>query len=106
MRGKQVPDATWDRPAEAIGLFLRGRTLRTAAPTALMFGAVLCVVNEGAVLISGQAMAGTWLKIGFNYIVSLIVASIGYLAARRAPRQHTTTKRPATSWKLKDDTKG
>ena len=35
-------------------------------------------------LISGQAMTGRWVKIGFNYVVPLIVASIGYLAAGRA----------------------
>jgi hypothetical protein len=27
---------TWDKPTQALGLFLRGRTLRTALPTAFV----------------------------------------------------------------------
>jgi hypothetical protein len=77
---------TWDRPGQAIGLFLRGRTLRTAAPTALVVGTVLCAVNQGATLIDGPATTGTWLRIAFNFVVPFVVASVGYLAAHRRPR--------------------
>jgi len=84
-----VSDAGWRRPAEAVGLFLRGRTLRTAIPTALIVGSVLCAVNQGATLAAGQATAGTWVRMVINYLVPFVVASIGYLGARRVRcREH------------------
>ena len=81
----------WNRPIEAVGLFLRGHTLRTAVPTALIVGTVLCAVNQGATLMSGQATASTFVRLVINYLVPFIVASIGYLGARRAvpPRRPT-----------------
>jgi hypothetical protein len=82
-----VTEPTWDRPAQALGLFLRGHTLRTAAPTALVVGTILCAVNQGATQIAGQATTGTWLRMAFNYAVPFVVASVGYLAARRTRRQ-------------------
>jgi hypothetical protein len=76
-------DAGWRRPGEAVGLFLRGHTLRTASPTALVVGTVLCAVNQGAILIAGQAATGTWLRMVINYLVPFVVASVGYLSAQR-----------------------
>ena len=80
-------DAGWDRPVEAIGLFFRGHTLRTAVPTALVVGTVLCVVNQGAILMSGDATTGTWVRMVVNYLVPFVVASIGYLGAHHRPRR-------------------
>jgi hypothetical protein len=77
---------SWDRPGQALGLFLRGRTLRTAAPTALIVGIVLCAVNQGSTLMDGQATTGTWLRMAFNFVVPFVVASVGYLAAHRRSR--------------------
>lgn len=48
--GLRDADERWDTVGQAIGLFLRGHTLRTAAPTALIVGTVLCAVNQGATL--------------------------------------------------------
>jgi hypothetical protein len=81
-----VTEETWDRPTQALGLFLRGHTLRTAVPTALVVGTVLCAINQGATLIAGQATTGTWVRMVFNYAVPFLVASFGYLAARRSRR--------------------
>jgi hypothetical protein len=75
---------TWTRPSEAMRMFLRGHTVRTACPTALVVGTVLSAVNQGAVLVDGQASASTWLRIAINYLVPFLVASFGYLSARRA----------------------
>jgi hypothetical protein len=75
---------TWTRPGEAVGLFLRGHTVRTASPIALIVGTVLSAVNQGAVVAGGDATVGTWLRIAVNYVVPFIVASVGYLSARRA----------------------
>ncbi len=74
---------TWTRPGEAIGLVLRGHTARTAVPVAAIVGTVLSVVNQGAVVTGGDATAGTWLRIAVNYAVPFVVASVGYLSARR-----------------------
>jgi len=82
-----VIEARWNRPVEAIGLFLRGHTLRTAVPTALIVGTVLCAVNQGTILMAGQATTGTWVRMVINYLVPFVVASVGYLGARRAVRR-------------------
>lgn len=82
-----MSDAGWHRPAEAVGLFLRGHTLRTAIPTALIVGTVLCAVNQGATLVAGQVTAGTWVRMVINYLVPFVVASVGYLGARRVRRR-------------------
>lgn len=81
-------DATWDRPSHAFGLFLRGYTVRTAVPTAVVVGTILSAVNEGAVLVGGHPGVGTWVQISINYLVPFLVASVGYIAARR--RSHHT----------------
>nr|WP_232004161.1 nitrate/nitrite transporter NrtS [Mycobacterium gordonae] len=84
----------WNRPIEAVGLFLRGHTVRTAVPTALVVGTVLCAVNQGAVLTAGQATTGTWVRMAINFLVPFIVASIGYLGARRAVKSRRTSAGP------------
>lgn len=76
---------TWTGPREAVLLFLRGATARTAAPVALVVGTVLSAVNQGHVLLAGDGGLGTWIRIGINYLVPFCVASIGFLAARRRP---------------------
>jgi hypothetical protein len=88
---------TWERPAEAVGLLLRGRTVRTACPTALVVGTVLSAVNQGFIVIEGQATIGTWVRIAVNYVVPFAVASTGYLAARRVrdlPATEDTKEQP------------
>jgi hypothetical protein len=76
-------DLSWTRPREACGLFLRGCTLRTACPTALVVGTVLSALHQGGVLVGGAATVGTWIRIAVNYLVPFLVASVGYLSARR-----------------------
>ncbi len=77
---------TWSRLSQAVALFLRGRTARTAGPTAALVGTVLSAVNQGSTIIDGPIGASTWIRVGVNYAVPFLVASIGYLSARRAPR--------------------
>lgn len=73
----------WTRRTEAVGLILRGRTARTAGPIAGIVGTVLSVVNQGHVIVGGDATVGTWLRIVINYVVPFIVASVAYLSACR-----------------------
>lgn len=48
-------------------------------------GTLLSAVNQGDVLLAGDASAATVIKVGVNYVVPFTVASIGFLGARRAP---------------------
>jgi len=74
---------TRSTPGQAVVLVLRGATARTAGPIAAIVGTVLSLVNEGQVLADGQAGTGAWIRIGVNYAVPFVVASIGYLAPLR-----------------------
>jgi len=80
-RASSVPP--WSTPSEACQLVLRGVTFRTASRVALVVGTILSVVNQGAVIIGGEASAATWVRVGFNYLVPFVVSSIGYLAPFR-----------------------
>ncbi len=75
---------SWQTPREALALFLRGVTARTALPTAGIVGSILSAVNQGGVLLDGRANGTTWLRIAVNYLVPFVVASIGFLSARRS----------------------
>lgn len=87
------PD-TWSHPREAVRLFLRGRTARTAAPVAIVVGTLLSAVNQGHLLIDGGD-AATWVRTGVNYVVPYCVASIGFLSARRVrPGEEPAATRP------------
>lgn len=81
-------EVSWSRPSQALGLLLRGRTVRTALPVALLVGTVLSTVNQGDVLLAGAAGTVTWVRIAVNYLVPFCVASVGFLAAcRSTPRE-------------------
>lgn len=91
-RSSTVPE--WRTNREAIGLIARGVTLRTGTRVALVVGTLLTAVNQGGVLLAGDATAVTWARVGFNYAVPFIVSSVGYLApfrtgrgTRRSPRR-------------------
>jgi hypothetical protein len=74
---------TWSRPATALSLLVRGRTAHVAAPVAAVVGTVLSSVNQGAIIASGDATLGTWIRVAVNYFVPFLVSSYGYLPARR-----------------------
>jgi len=75
----------WSAPGQAAALFLRGRTLRASTPVAAVVGTLLSSVNQGSVLLDGDATTATWIRVAFNYAVPFGVCSYGYLAARRRP---------------------
>ena len=74
---------TWTTPAQALRLFLTGRTARVAAPVAAVVGTLLSLLNQGYRLMDGSADRGTWIRVGLNYVVPFSVSSYGYLTARR-----------------------
>jgi hypothetical protein len=84
--GGQPARPVWTRPVEAVALVLRGRTARVAVPVAAVVGTVISAVNQGDVIIEGQASGITWVRIAVNYLVPFIVASVAYLSACRSIR--------------------
>ncbi|MEM8618707.1 MAG: nitrate/nitrite transporter NrtS [Actinomycetota bacterium] len=84
MTRREVP--AWSSRREACGLILRGVTFTTCARIALVVGTMLSVINQGAVILDGDATVMTWVRVGFNYLVPFVVSSIGYLAPFREHR--------------------
>lgn len=78
-----MKEPTWSQPLEALRLFSRGATVRTAVPVALVVGTILALINQGNVLLRGQGTSATWTSVPLDYCVPFLVSSIGYMSARR-----------------------
>lgn len=83
--GRKGGEVTWSSPGQALRLFARGITARTAGRVALVVGTILSAVNQGETIVDGSATWLTWVRVGVNYCVPFCVASIGFLAACRIP---------------------
>lgn len=84
MTQRSVPAVPpWSSPAEACRLIIRGVTFRTCSRVAIVVGTILTVVNQGSVILAGDASVATWVRTAVNYLVPFIVSSIGYLAPFR-----------------------
>ena len=73
-------EAIWESYAEAAWLFARGATVATASRITLVVGPWLSLMNQGRAITDGDA---PWVKVALNYLTPFLVASLGYLAARR-----------------------
>ncbi len=73
----------WSSYREAVGLVARGVTFRTGSRIAVVVGTLLTAINQGSVLVAGAETTMTWIRIGANYLIPFIVASIGYLSPLR-----------------------
>ena len=73
-------ETTWESYADAARLFLRGATVSTAARLSLVVGTWLSAMNHGRAIVDGHV---PWVKVILNYLTPFVVASLGYLAARR-----------------------
>ena len=62
-RPRGQPSPSWTAPREALNLFCRGATFSTAAPTALIVGTVLSLVNQLHVVLDGDATWATWVRV-------------------------------------------
>ncbi len=60
---------------------LRGGTLSTALPVALVVGSILVAINQGDALLHLKPVS--WVSVALNYVVPFIVSSYGYVCARR-----------------------
>lgn len=75
----------WSSPSDAVRLIARGYTFRTCIRVALVVGTVLSIVNQGSVLLAGDASSSTAVRIAINYAVPFVVSSVGYLSPFRVP---------------------
>ncbi len=73
----------WSSYREAAGLVTRGVTFHTGSRIAVVVGTLLTTINQGSVLVAGAQTTMTWIRIGANYLIPFIVASIGYLSPLR-----------------------
>ena len=73
-------EATWESYGDAARLFLRGVTVPPAVKIALVVGTWLSLMNHGQLIVRGHT---PWLKLALNFLTPFLVASLGYLAARR-----------------------
>ncbi len=74
----------WSTRRQELVLFLRGVTVRVAGRIAIVVGTILSAVNQGSVILAGDATGVTWTRITVNYVIPFVVASFGYLAGCRA----------------------
>lgn len=60
----------------------RPEHLRRTLRIALVVGIVLTAINQGDILLAGDAGTGTWIKTGLNFVVPFIVSNVGLLSGR------------------------
>jgi hypothetical protein len=82
-------EPTWTTWSQAVALIVRGATFSVSIRIALVVGTLLSAVNQGSAIIDGDTSTSTWVRVGFNYLVPYVVASIGYLAPLRQRRSGT-----------------
>jgi hypothetical protein len=78
--GAHPPRATWESYRDAAVMFFRGATVGTASRISLVVGTWLSLLNQGHAIFDGRP---PWDKVALNYLTPYVVASLGYLAARR-----------------------
>jgi hypothetical protein len=74
----------WARTAEAIRICRKPQHLRRTTKIALVVGTILTAINQGDVILAGEATTGTALKAVLNYCVPFVVSNLGLLAGKRA----------------------
>lgn len=86
----------WTRPRDAVAQLLRGATVRTCSPVAVIVGTVLSVVNQGDVVLAGMADERIGVKVAANLLIPFLTSSTGALLAVRR-RQPAVVGTPSTS---------
>lgn len=86
----------WTRPRDAVAQLLRGATVRTCSPVAVVVGMVLSVVNQGDVVLAGMADERIGVKVAANLLIPFLTSSTGALLAVRR-RQPAVVGTPSPS---------
>ncbi len=79
-----VAQPMWTTGREAVALCFSRRALSKALMIAAVVGTLLSLINQGAVILGGDATPATWARVVANFIVPFCVSSFGYLSATRA----------------------
>jgi hypothetical protein len=74
----------WARLVEALRIIREPQHLRRTLKIAFVVGTILTAINQGDVILAGDATTGTALKTVLNYCVPFIVSNLGLLAGKRA----------------------
>jgi hypothetical protein len=80
VQDRSFTPAVWDHYSQAMRMFLGGATVPSASRIALVVGTWLSLMNQGELIAHGTV---PWIKILLNYVTPFVVASLGFLAARR-----------------------
>jgi uncharacterized protein involved in response to NO len=70
---------------EAIAYCARPAHLRRTTRIALVVGLLLTAVNQGSVILGGDATTLTWVRSAANFMIPFVVSNLGLLGGR--PRQ-------------------
>lgn len=79
-----VARPSWSTTREALQLWFSQRALAKTVKIAAVVGTLLSLINQGSVILNGDATAATWVRVGLNYLVPFCVSSLGYLSATRS----------------------
>jgi hypothetical protein len=58
-----------------------GASVRRCLPVAVFVGTILSLVNQGALIVGGDATGATWARIAANFAVPFLVSSYGFWSA-------------------------
>jgi hypothetical protein len=89
---------TWKSLGEAFMVCRQRVVLRRTVRIALLVGTILSIVNQGGVILGGDATVATWLRVLANYVIPFCVSNAGVLSATRAAPTAEPPPRKATEW--------
>ena len=69
---------------EAVAYCLRRTHLRRTTRIAFVVGLLLTAINQGAVILGGDASTLTWVRIAANFLIPFVVSNLGLLSGRGA----------------------
>jgi len=70
----------------ALETCLQPSNLRRTLTIALVVGCILSIINQGDVIVHGDATAATVVKVCLNFVVPFIVSNLGVLTGDRTAR--------------------
>ena len=69
---------------EALAYCLRRTHLRRTTRIAFVVGLLLTAVNQGGVILAGDASTLTWVRTAANFLIPFVVSNLGLLSGRGA----------------------
>jgi hypothetical protein len=70
------------RARAAVAVCLQRHNLSRTLRLAVIVGLVLALINQGTVILGGQATTGTWVRCALNFVVPFLVSNAGLLSGR------------------------